>query len=305
MADWLIQNNISTVAMESTGVYWVPVFEILEARGLNVILANARDTRSVPGRKTDVNDAQWIQRLHACGLLRASFHPTAQISELRSYLRERERLLDYAAAHIQHMQKALTFMNIPLNLVVADITGVTGMKRIRAIVSGNQAASELAAMRDNRCKSSQATIQAALEGHYQPEHIFALKQAVSLYDAYQVQVKACDSEIEKVLSKLAKDTSNPQQPLPRPRHKTRQPNQLNFDVGQALYGLTGTDLTQIHGLGPYLALRLISECGTDMEKWPTAKHFTSWLTLVRDRKLVAEKSYPHTPGKAIIVWLPI
>jgi len=289
MADWLIKNSISTVAMESTGVYWVPVFEILQERGLHVILSNARDTRSVPGRKTDVNDAQWIQRLHACGLLRASFHPTAQISELRSYLRVRERLLDYAAAHIQHMQKALTFMNIQLNLVVADITGVTGMKIIRAIISGEKDAKVLSEMRDCRCKSSRETIQAALEGNYQPEHIFALRQAIIMYDAYQVQVKECDVEVENLLIELTKSTPTPQEPLPNPRHKTRQPNQLNFDVRQALYSLIGTDLTQIHGLGPYLALRLISECGTDMSKWPTAKHFTSWLTLCPGSKISGGK----------------
>jgi len=131
MADWLVRHGITTVAMESTGVYWVPVFEILEDRGIEAVLSNARDTRSVPGRKTDVNDAQWIQRLHACGLLRASFRPDSLIVELRSYLRVRERLLDYAASHIQHMQKALTFMNVQLNLVVADVTGVTGMRIIQ------------------------------------------------------------------------------------------------------------------------------------------------------------------------------
>lgn len=174
MAEWLVKNGITTVAMESTGVYWVAVYEILEEHNLEVILANARDTRSVPGRKTDINDAQWIQRLHTCGLLKASFRPSRNIAELRSYLHVRERLLDYAAAHIQHMQKALTYMNFQLNLVVSDITDVTGMRIIRAIVQDEKDVSKLAEMRDNRCKSNKQTIQAALQGNFQPEHLFAL-----------------------------------------------------------------------------------------------------------------------------------
>lgn len=289
MADWLIEHGITTVAMESTGVYWVAVYEILEQRGIEAVLSNARDTRSVPGRKSDVNDAQWIQRLHACGLLRASFRPDSLVVELRSYLRVRERLLDYAAAHIQHMQKALTFMNVQLNLVVTDISGVTGMRIIRAIVNGERNPAILAKFRDPRCKASEATIQAALEGNYQPEHIFALRQALILYDTYQQQVHECDTEIEQVLTKLSINKSVPERPLPKAKHRTKQSNQLNFDVRERLYHLVGADLTQIHGLGPYLALRLVSECGTDMSKWPSAKHFTSWLTLCPGSKISGGK----------------
>lgn len=289
MADWLVRQGITTVAMESTGVYWVPVFEELESRGLHVILANARETRSVPGRKTDVNDAQWIQQLHACGLLKASFRPEQSIAALRCYLRTRERMLDYAAAHIQHMQKALTYMNLQLHHVITDMTGVTGMKIIRAIVAGEREPALLAAMRDGRCKSDEPTICKALTGNYQPEHVFALKQALNLYDAYQVQVHECDVEIEKVLATLSLGKPAPEKPLPRPRHRTKQPNALNFDVRQSLYALTSVDLTQIHGIGPYLALRLIAECGTDLSKWPTAKHFTSWLTLCPGSKVSGGK----------------
>src|SRR6185312_5857148 len=154
MADWLVSVGVKTVALESTGVYWVPVYEVLEDRGLEVIVANARDSRTVPGRKTDVNDAQWLQRLHACGLLRASFRPSRDIAALRTYLRLRERHLDYAAAHIQHMQKALTFMNLQLHHVVTDVTGMTGLKIIRAIVAGERDPGVLAAMRDRNCRSS-------------------------------------------------------------------------------------------------------------------------------------------------------
>lgn len=279
MADWLVDLGVTTVAMESTGVYWIPVYEILESHGLHVVLANARDARAVPGRKTDVNDAQWIQRLHACGLLRASFHPDREIAALRSYLRLRERHLDYAAAHIQHMQKALIHMNLQLHHVVSDVTGVTGMRIIRAIVAGERDAGRLAAMRDTRCKSSVEIIRSALVGNYQPEHVFALEQALAMYDAYQVQLDVCDQQIAQSLMRLSQQKPTPSEPLPKPRHRTRQPNALNFDVRTLLYQLVGVDLTQIHGIGPYLALRLVAECGTDLSRWRTAHHFTSWLTL--------------------------
>lgn len=279
MADWLIEIGIQTVAMESTGVYWVAAYEVLESRGINVILANAREARAVPGRKSDVSDAQWLQRLHACGLLRASFRPGREIAALRAYLRSRERHLDYAASHIQHMQKALTFMNLQLQHVISDITGVTGMQIIRAIVAGERNPDVLAAMRDVRCKATIETVRAALVGNYQPEHVFALKQALALYDFYQQCVAECDIQIEQVVAALNATRQIPETPLPKARHRTKQPNDVNFDVRSAMYQLAGTDLTQIHGIGPFLALRLIAECGTDLSRWKTAKHFTSWLTL--------------------------
>jgi transposase len=279
MADWLVAIGIKTVAMESTGVYWVPVYEVLEGRGIEVILANAREVRAVPGRKSDVNDAQWLQRLHACGLLRASFRPGRDIAALRVYLRLRERHLDFAAAHIQHMQKALTLMNLQLHHVVADVTGVTGMKIIRAVVDGQRDPQVLAQMRDVRCKASPETVRAALVGNYQPEHVFALTQALALYDFYQARVDECDAQIQAVLAALTAEKAPPSAPLPKARHRTVQPNAVSFDVRPVLYQLAGVDLTQIHGIGPYLALRLIAECGTDLSRWRSAKHFTSWLTL--------------------------
>jgi transposase len=289
MADWLVATGIKTVAMESTGVYWLPVYEILDARGIEVIVANAREARAVPGRKSDVNDAQWLQRLHACGLLRASFRPGRDIAALRAYLRLRERHLDYAAAHIQHMQKALTFMNLQLHHVVTDITGLTGMKIIRAIVAGERDPQKLARMRDPRCRESHETVCAALLGNYRPEHVFALGQALALYDFYQRCVAECDAQIKRVLAVLTADKSSPEAPLPKARQRTRQSNEINFDVRSMLYQLTGADLTQIHGIGPYLALRLIAECGTDLSQWPTAKHFTSWLTLAPGSKISGGK----------------
>lgn len=289
LADWLVQIGVTTVAMESTGVYWVPLFEILEERGIEAILVNAREAKSVPGRKSDVSDAQWLQRLHACGLLRASFRPNREIAALRAYLRLRERHLDYAAAHIQHMQKALTYMNLQLHHVVTDITGVTGMKIIRAIVAGERNADVLVTLRDVRCKASAETVRAALCGNYQPEHVFALAQALVLYDSYQAQVNDCDIRIEQVLTALCQQRPAPTKDLPKARHRTRQPNALNFDVRAVLFQLLGIDLTQIHGVGPYLALRLISECGTHLAQWPSAKHFTSWLTLSPGSKISGGK----------------
>lgn len=235
MANWLVATGVKTVAMESTGVYWVAAYEELESHGLEVILANAREARTIPGRKSDVNDAQWLQRLHACGLLHASFRPGRDIVELRAYLRAREKHTDYAAAHIQHMQKALTIMNLQLNHVIASNTSVTGLRIIRAIVGGEREPDKLATMRDVRCKLSLQTIVAGLNI----------------------------------------DKSMPQGPLPKAKHRSKQASDPNFDARSALYQLTGTDLTQIHGIGPFLALRLIGECGTDLSRWPSAKHFTS------------------------------
>ena len=212
LADWLKAVGITTVAMESTGVYWIPVFEILEARGFEVLLVNARDVKNVPGRKTDVNDAQWLQQLHQHGLLRGSFRPRDGVVRLRAYLRHRERLVDYAASHIQHMQKALMQMNVQLHHVVTDITGVTGMRIIRAIVAGTQAPDALAEFRDARCAASEETIREALTGNYRPEHVFALRQALELYDFHQAKIAECDAEIEAVLRTLNDDRTTPEAP---------------------------------------------------------------------------------------------
>jgi transposase len=194
-------------------------------------------------------------------------------------MRHRERLIEYAAAHIQHMQKALMQMNVQLHHVVRDITGVTGMRIIRAIICGQRDAAGLATYRDVRCKESEATIAAALTGNYRDEHIFGLKQAVELYDFYQELINKCDKEIEKSVAKLNHQKKTPDNPLPKARHKTRQRHEPDFAVRDALYTFTGVDITQINGFGPYTALRLIGECGSDMSKWPTEKHFTSWLCL--------------------------
>jgi transposase len=284
LADWFERCGVRTVAMESTGVYWIPVFEILDQRGFDVIVVNARDAKHVPGRKTDISDAQWLQRLHEYGLLRASFRLKGEVAIMRAYLRQRERLLDYAASHIQHMQKALTQMNLQLHHVVADITGATGMAIIRAIVAGERDPLVLAAHRDPRCHASAETISQALVGNDREEHIFALTQALELYDVYQAKVMLCDVRIEAVLKRLRKASSVAVGKLPPIRATKKQANDLAFDVRTALHGLLGCDVTQIHGLGPYLALKLVGECGTNLSAWPNAKHFICPAAACRGRR---------------------
>ena len=294
LADWFAECGVKTVAMELTSVYWIPIFELLEERGFEVFLVNARDAKHVPGRKTDVSDAQWLQRLHACGLLRASFRPSGEIVELRAYLRQRERLLDTAASHIQHMQKAMTEMNLQLHHVVSDVTGATGMRIIRAIIAGERDPAVLATMRDTRCHSSAEVIAKALTGHYRAEHLFVLEQAVALYDVYQHKVAACDVRIEAVLKQLSSARAHEgcarrEASGPPPKRQSRQSNGLAFDIGAALHSLLGKDLTRIHGIGPYLALKLVSECSDDLSAWPSAKHFTSWLCLAPGNKISGGK----------------
>ena len=289
LADWFGQCGVRTVAMESTGVYWIPAFEILDQRGFEVILVNARDAKHVPGRKTDISDAQWLQRLHEYGLLRASFRLKGEVAVLRGYLRQRERLLDYAGSHIQHMQKALTQMNLQLHHVVADITGTTGMAIIRAVVAGERDPAVLAAHRDPRCHASLETIRQALVGNDREEHVFALTQALELYDVYQAKVALCDVRIEAVLKRLRKASPSPAGKPPPVRTTKKQSNALAFDVRAALHGLLGCDVTQIHGLGPYLALKLVGECGTNLSAWPNAKHFTSWLCLAPSNRISGGK----------------
>src|SRR5436853_1863951 len=284
LANWFKACGVTSVAMESTGVYWIPAYEILEQHGFEVILVNARYAKNVPGRKTDVSDAAWLRQLHSYGLLRGSFRPAAEIATLRACLRQRERLVEYAAAHIQHMQKALMQMNLQLHHVVSDITGVTGMKIIRAMVAGERSADQLATFRDSRCAASEETIREALTGNYRPEHVFALRQALELYDFHQVKIAECDTEIAAVLHTLNEERATPEQPLPAVRHAKGR-HEPAFEARPALYTLLGADLTQIHGFGAYTVLRLVAECGDDMRKWPTAKHFTSWLCLAPGNKI--------------------
>jgi transposase len=288
LAEWLKACQIETVAMEATGVYWVPLYEMLEAYGFEVCLVNARHLKNVSGRKTDVLDCQWIQQLHTYGLLRASFRPPEQIVAVRSLVRHREMLVQYRSAHIQHMQKALTLMNVRLTNVLSDISGVTGLKIIRAILSGEHNPQRLAALREAGCKKSEAEIAKSLEGHYKREHLFALKQALELYDFYDQQLQACDAELEAMYQEF-EPPEDPGTPPPAPRTQKRRKNQAHFDLAPALYRLTGVDLTQIDGVDELTVQKVLSEIGTDMGKWPTVKHFTSWLRLCPNNKITGGK----------------
>lgn len=278
LADWLQRCRITTVVMESTGVYWIPLFELLETRGFEVLLVDPRRLKSVPGRKSDVVDCQWLQQLHTFGLLAGAFRPADQILVLRSYLRQRAMLVQYAAQHIQHMQKALHQMNVKLDKVISDITGATGMRIIDAILDGERDPAKLAALRDPRCRHDAETIARALLGNWRAEHLFALRQARTLFQAYHVQISECDRQIEDQLATLPDQPSAT--PLEeRPARGRRQQSQLRFDPRRELHRVTGVDLTCIDGIDTHTALKLISEIGTDMSRWKSVKHFTSWLGL--------------------------
>jgi len=284
MADWLEVCGIETVAMESTGVYWIPLYEILEEQGFDVNLVNARHIKNVSGRKSDVLDCQWIQQLHTYGLLQPSFRPPEQICAIRSLVRHRDMLIRYRSSHIQHMQKALVLMNIQLTNVLSDITGMTGMKIIRDIVAGKRDPEVLARHRDRRCRKSESEITKSLEGNYKREHVFALKQALELYDFYDRQLRACDVELEAMYNEFEPPDGPGTEP-PAPRTTKRRKNQPYFDLARSLYRLTGVDLTQVDGLDTMTVQTILSEIGTDMSPWPTVKHFTSWLRLAPNNKV--------------------
>jgi transposase len=279
LADWLHSCGITTVAMESTGVYWIPLFELLERRGFQVCLVDPRQSKRAPGRpKTDYLDCQWLQRLHSYGLLSASFRPNDEVVVLRSYLRQRQMLIEYTAQHIQHMQKALEQMNVKLTEVVSDVTGVTGMTIIKAIVRGQRDPLELAKYRNDKCKRTEAEIARALYGNWRDEHLFALEQAVELYEFYQRQVRACDLKLSAYLGRFA-DQRGGQKLPPKARQRKRRNNTPTFDVRNALYRMSGQDLTVIEGIDESTALVILSEIGADMSKFPTVKQFVSWLGL--------------------------
>ncbi len=297
LADWLIACSVDTVALESTGVYWIPVYEILEARGLQVYVVNARHVKNVPGRKSDIQDCQWLQGLHSVGLLRGSFRPAGEIVALRAYLRHRATLIEYRAAHIQHMQKALQQMNVQLTQVVSDITGVTGLTILRAIVAGQRDPQQLAALRQPGVKKTEAEIAKALTGNYRPEHVFALQQALALYDFYTAQMVACDVEIERQFANL-KPVSADLPPLPpSTKRDTHSKNAPRYDARSYLYRLTGVELVAITGLNESTVQAIISEIGPNLSAFPNEKHFASWLSLaphndISGGKLLRSRTLP-------------
>lgn len=283
IAAWLRSHAIETVAMESTGIYWIPLFELLESRGFECCLISSRSIRRIPGRKSDIIDCQWIQTLHSHGLLESSFRPEADLVALRTLLRHRSQLIEHRSPHILHMQKALLQMNIQLTQVLSDITGQTGLNIIRAIVAGERDPYKLAALRNYRCKKSADQIAKALTGSWREEHLFTLQQSLALFDFYTQQILSCDAEIERLYRQTRPAAAGEDAEMPPPSHKRRSHSkngpQNEHEIRRHLKRIAGVDLTAVDGLNVSLAQTILMECGTDMRKFPNSKHFCSWLGL--------------------------
>jgi transposase len=307
MIAWLKESGVESVAMESTGVYWIVPYEMLEEAGFEVLLVNARFFKSVPGRKTDVQDCQWIQQLHSYGLLRGSFRPSKEVVELRSYVRQRSRLFESAGIQVQLMHKALTQMNIQLNHVISDITGVTGLNIIRAILKGTRRPQSLADLSVGACRKNMDLIEKALEGNFRKEHVFALEQAHEAYEFFHKQIHKCEKAIEKILSSMQTEAQLPSpksdvsaesthpQKCAKKTASNRSP--YCFDAPAAIKKVTVSDLTTIPGIDANTAMKILSEIGTDMSRWPNAKAFASWLGLspgnkISGGKLLSSKTKP-------------
>lgn len=289
LADWLVACGVTTVVMESTGVYWIPLYEILEERGVKPCLVNARHMKNVPGRRTDWYECQWLQYLHSVGLLRAAFRPEEKVCAVRALQRHRNDLVQMASQHIQHMQKALTQMNLQIHHVIHDITGLTGLAIVDAILAGERDASVLAKLRDPHIRASQETIEKSLVGNWRPEHLFTLNQSREMYGMYQRQIAECDQEIEKLIGGFEPRVNPAERPLPPNRKRNRRSKknghpETGFDLRTEAYQLFGVDTTQIPGLETTV-LNLFSEVGRDLSKWPTAGHFVSWLALCPDNDI--------------------
>ena len=285
LADWLAACGVDTVAMASTGVYWIPLYELLDARGFTVLLVNARHVKNVSGRKSDVLDCQWLQQLMNYGLLRGAFRPADEVCALRALARQREMLLKSQARHVQHMQKALTQMNLQLANVISDVAGETGQKILRAIIAGERDGHVLAALKDTRIRASNEQIAKSLQGNWRAEHLFALKQALASFDFYATQLAECDHEIEQQLQRLHVHRGE----CAKGRKRGRTRNAPKFDLRAHLFKLCGVDLTRIDGIDVTTALAVISEVGADMSKFPSVKHFTSWLGLCPGTKITGGK----------------
>src|SRR5215471_9384340 len=290
MADWLQSCDVKTVAMQSTGVYWIPLYEILEERGFKVHLVNARHTKNLPGRKSDVQECQWLLKLHTYGLLNNSFQPVSEIRVLRTYWRQRGEHVRGAATCIQRMQKALTQMNVQLANVISDISGLTGQAIVRAILAGERDRRKLATLSDPRVHASQEEIAKSLEGNWRPELLFVLQQEVDMYDTYQKRIAECDQRLQKQLASLtgALPAIQPQTQKP----KTKKPaakNAPRFDLSNELQRVTGVDLTRIDGIDVMVAQTLLSEVGLDMSRWKTESNFASWLGLCPDNRITGDK----------------
>jgi transposase len=281
LVDWLLACGIDTVAMESTGVFWIPIYELLEQHGMRPYLVNARHVKTVPGRKSDWNDGQWLQKLHMLGLLQGSFRPDAEIRAVRALARHRAELIRHRAPHILHMQQALTQMNLRLSVVLSDITGTTGQAIVRAIVGGERDPARLAELRNVNCKATVAEITRALTGTWHDAQLFILKQAFELFDFYTAQLEVCDREMERqyqaMESRGEPNAALPDLPATKPGSKSK--NEPNFNVRAQLVRIVGIDLVSVMGISASSAQTIISEIGTDMTRFPTVKHFCAWLGL--------------------------
>jgi len=291
LADWLKECAVTTVAMEATGVYWIPVFQILEARGFQVLLANPRQTKNVAGRKTDVQDCQWIQRLHTYGLLQGSFRPADPYCVLRTYMRQRDELVSARSTQCQHMQKALQQMNVQLAQVLSDVTGVSGLAIIGAILKGERDPVELVKLVDRRVQATPAIIQKALVGDYRKEHLFVLGQAFALYHTYEEKIGACEEQMVLEIAKLPDKVDLSLQPLP-PRKEGRKPyldQMAGQDMREGMYKKFGVDLTAIEGIGVTTSLVLFTEVGPEVSRFASEKRFCSWLGLCPDNRISGGK----------------
>jgi transposase len=291
LAHWLKSCGVKTVAMQSTGVYWIPLYEILEERGFEVYLVNARHTKNLPGRKSDVQESQWLLKLHTYGLLSNSFQPSTEIRVLRTYWRQRGEHVAGGATCIQRMQKALTQMNLQLANVISDISGLTGQTIIRTILAGERNPLKLAALSDPRVHASREEIAKSLEGNWRPELLFVLQQEVDMYDIYQKRITECDQRLQAQLASLTHPLPA-QPPTQKPKTKTKKPaakNAPRFDLSSELQRVTGVDLTRIDGIDVMVAQTVLSEVGLDMSRWKTESHFASWLGLCPDNRISGDK----------------
>jgi transposase len=289
MARWLKACGIQTVVMQATGVYWIALYQILEEHRLQVNVVNAHHTKTLPGRKTDVLECQWLQKLHTFGLLNNSFQPAEEIGVLRTYLRQREKLVAAASTCIQHIQKALTEMNIQLSNVISDISGMTGMAILRAIVSGERNPQALARLKNERIQASREEIAQSLEGNWRPELLFVLEQSLALYDSYQMKIDECDLRIEVHLKSMESKTAEQQPASTAPNARGHRKQTPCFDLGAQHYRIAGVDLTQIDGIQVQTAQTVISEVGVDMSRWKSEKQFASWLGLCPDNRISGGK----------------
>ena len=301
LADWLEQCGVTTVALQSTGVYWLPLYDVLEARGLEVYLVNARHTKNLPGRKSDVQESQWLLKLHTYGLLRNSFYPSAEIRVIRTYWRQRADHVRAVSTCIQRMQKTLTQMNLQLANVISDLSGWTGQRIVRAILAGERDPQALAALSHPGIHASRDTIAKSLEGTWRTDLLFVLQQEVTMYDAYLQRIEECDQGLEQHLKSLADksaettDTttaSSANTPKARSRIKRRRKagsHAPQFDLGRELHRISGVDLTRIDGIDVGVAQTLVSEVGLDMSRWPDEHHFASWLGLCPDNRITGGK----------------